>query len=127
MGHLSTALATRLGHPCTSTSLVTILAQEWPKIIAEIQSYATMILDHITATMTYVTWFKEHLTNISVLHRFTFPVLLLLLLLLLKASRNVKTRACGFEANRGQFRCSKYTDNNNTGSTFPKYAGTACM
>lgn len=66
MGHLSPTLFTSTGDPFAFTIHFATLMQEWPKIIVGTHCCATLVLDHIFTTMTYVMWY-EHIWNISVL------------------------------------------------------------
>jgi hypothetical protein len=71
-GHLSPCWPPGLDTPCASTSLVATRVQEWPKVI--FLTHATIVLDHISATVTYVMWCGEHLVSVS--KEYTFPILL---------------------------------------------------
>jgi hypothetical protein len=68
-GHLSPALATRPGHPCASTILVATLVQEEPKDSVGTHCCATMVSDHISATMTYEMWREVYLWHVNVFQR----------------------------------------------------------
>jgi hypothetical protein len=65
-GHRSSTLANKLGHPCAPTILIATLVQKLPKVVGP-HSCATMALDRISATTTYVMWREEHLWGVSVL------------------------------------------------------------
>jgi hypothetical protein len=56
-------------HPCASTNLVVRLCKNDLKCIVKTRFCATMSLDHISATMTYVIWREAHNWNVSVLQR----------------------------------------------------------
>jgi hypothetical protein len=79
MSHLSPTLATRPEHPCASTILVPALVQEWPNGTAVTHCCAAVVLDRISATVTYVMWCEKTFGMLVCSKDYTFSILLTLL------------------------------------------------